>query len=113
VDLTLWHNPRCSKSRAALALLQDRGVSFDVRLYLKDAPDADEVRALAHRIGRPVGDIVRRSEAAYRELNLKEADDETLARAVADNPILLERPILDTGRHAVIGRPPETILTLI
>jgi arsenate reductase len=111
--LTLWHNPRCSKSRTALSLLEDRGVEHEVRLYLKAPPSPDEVLALAGRIGRALREILRRQETPYRELGLAEADDAALARAVAENPILLERPILDTGTRAVIGRPPEDILTLV
>ena len=111
--LTLWHNPRCSKSRAALALLVERGVEHDVRLYLKDPPSAEEVLALASRTGRPLRDILRTGEAAYRDGDLKGADDDTLARAVAVHPILLERPILDDGARAIVGRPPEDILTLL
>jgi arsenate reductase len=111
--LTLWHNPRCSKSRAALGLLVERGVAHDVRLYLKTPPSPQEVLDLAARIGRPLRDILRTSEAAYREADLSNADDATLAQAVAEAPILLERPVLDTGTRAVIRRPPEIILTLL
>jgi arsenate reductase len=111
--LTLWHNPRCSKSRAAKALLQERGVDFDLRLYLKEAPDAAEVTALAARVGRPLAEMLRTGEAAYKELGLKGAVEATLAEAVAAHPILLERPILDDGNRAVIGRPPEVILELL
>jgi arsenate reductase len=66
-----------------------------------------EVLALADRLGRPLREILRRKEPPYRALNLAEADDVTLAAAVAENPILLERPILDTGTRAILGRPPE------
>jgi arsenate reductase len=111
--LTLWHNPRCSKSRAALALLVDRGVAHDVRLYLNAPPTPDEVLALAARIGRPLGEILRTGEAPYRALGLAQAEDAALAQAVAEHPFLLERPILDTGTRAVIGRPPEDILALL
>ena len=111
--LTLWHNPRCSKSRAAKALLENRGVAFALRLYLKDPPGANEVLALADRVGKPVGEILRRGEAPYKELSLKTASAEAQAKAVADHPILLERPILDDGTRAIIGRPPEDILALL
>jgi len=111
--LTLWHNPRCSKSRAAKALLEERGVDFEIRLYLKDAPDAAEVTALAARVGKPLAEMLRKGEAAYKELGLKGAPQATLAEAVAAHPILLERPILDDGTRAVIGRPPEDIVALL
>jgi arsenate reductase len=111
--LTLWHNPRCSKSRAALALLAERGIEPEIRLYLKTPPTVPEVLALADRLGRPLREILRRKEPPYRALNLAVADDVTLAAAVAENPILLERPILDTGTRAILGRPPESILVLL
>ncbi|AHM05858.1 Arsenate reductase [Roseibacterium elongatum DSM 19469] len=112
MDLTLWHNPRCSKSREAGKLLADRGVAHAIRLYLKEPPSAEEVMGLANRIGRPVSEIVRTKEKAYRALGLAAADDAALAMAISETPVLLERPILDDGRRAVIGRPPEDILTL-
>lgn len=111
--LTLWHNPRCSKSRTAKTLLEARGVAFDIRLYLKEPPDAAEVTALAARVGRPLAEMLRTGEAPYKEFGLKGADADTLAQAVAAHPILLERPILDNGSRAVIGRPPEDILALL
>lgn len=111
--LTLWHNPRCSKSRAALALLTERGITPDIRLYLKNPPTEAEIIALAERLNRPLQDIVRKGEAPYKDLALKSADDTTLAQAIAAHPILLERPILDTGTRAIIGRPPEQILDLL
>jgi arsenate reductase len=88
------------------------GRGAEVRLYLKAPPSPAEVLALAGRIGRPLREILRRQEAPYRELGLAEADDAALARAMAAHPILIERPILDTGTRAVIGRPPEDILAL-
>jgi arsenate reductase len=111
--LTLWHNPRCSKSRAAMALLDDRGVAYAIRLYLKDAPSAEEIMGLAMRMDQPVSQIVRPKEKLFSELDLAQADDAALALAIAEHPILLERPILDDGMRAVLGRPPEDILTLI
>jgi len=111
--LTLWHNPRCSKSRAAKALLDERGVAYDIRLYLKEPSDVAEVMALATRVGNPLVEILRKGEPVYKELGLKNAEDAALAAAVAAHPILLELPILDDGTHAVIGRPPEDILALL
>jgi len=111
--LTVWHNPRCSKSRAAKTLLEERGAAFDIRLYLKDAPDAAEVTALAARLGKPLAEMLRTGEAVYKDMGLNGAKEATLANAVAANPILIERPILDDGTRAVIGRPPEAILALL
>nr|WP_174819986.1 arsenate reductase (glutaredoxin) [Ruegeria arenilitoris] len=108
-----WHNPRCSKSRAGLALLQDRGAEVTVRKYLEDAPSADELRAVLSRLGIPVIQMMRRGEARFKELGLsQETPEEALVQAMAENPILIERPVGITADKAAIGRPPENLLTL-
>ena len=113
MDLTLWHNPRCGKSRAALALLTERGLSPAVRLYLKEPPtEAEIVELLRHLEVSAIG-LVRTGERLFRELDLADSDDTALVAAMAAHPILIERPILVTGDRAVIGRPPERILDLI
>lgn len=111
--LTLWHNPRCSKSRAALALLRDQGVDPDLRLYLKSPPIEAELVELVRRLGVPAIGLVRTKEALFRDLDLADADDTALVAAMAAHPILIERPIVDDGTRAVIGRPPENILSLL
>ncbi|MCU4654985.1 arsenate reductase (glutaredoxin) [Roseibacterium sp. SDUM158016] len=111
--LTLWHNPRCSKSREALALLQARGVAPELRLYLKTPPTEAELRGILARVGVPAGGLVRRKEATFRDLGLADADEAALVAAMAAHPVLIERPILDDGVRAVIGRPPEAILDLL
>ena len=111
--LTLWHNPRCSKSRAALALLRDRGVEPDLRLYLKSPPIEAELVELLRRLGIPAIGLVRTREPVFQELGLADADDTALIAAMAAHPILIERPIIDDGTRAVIGRPPENVLALI
>lgn len=109
-----WHNPGCSKSRAGLALLQDRGAEVTVRKYLEDAPGADELRAVLSRLGIPVIQMMRRGEARFKELGLsKETPEEALIQAMAENPILIERPVGITADKAAIGRPPENLLTLL
>lgn len=110
-----WHNPRCSKSRAGLALLQERGAEVLVRKYLEDAPSLNEVRQAHRAIGAgPVIAMMRPGEARFRELGLtKQDDDETLLRAMTENPILIERPLAIAGPRAVIGRPPEALLDLL
>ncbi|SHF26133.1 arsenate reductase [Ruegeria intermedia] len=109
-----WHNPRCSKSRAGLALLQDRGAEVTVRRYLEDAPSADELRAVLSRLGIPAIEMMRRGEARFKELGLsRETPEEALVQAMAENPILIERPIGITADKAAIGRPPENLLTLL
>jgi arsenate reductase len=110
----LLHNPRCSKSRAAKALLEERGVAFDERRYLEDPLSREELEELARRLGRPAGEWIRKGEGAYAEAGLTEASsDEERLRALAAHPILLERPILVRGARAVVGRPPERLLELL
>ncbi|MBT9382593.1 arsenate reductase (glutaredoxin) [Pseudooceanicola sp. CBS1P-1] len=112
--MTLWHNPKCSKSRAALALLEASGQPFEVRRYLDTPPDLAELRALHARLGGPLTAMVRMKEPLFRDLGLgRDSDDETLLKALAENPRLIERPVAIRGERAVIGRPPEAIESLL
>ena len=112
--LILWHNPRCSKSRQALALLQERGASVTLRRYLDDAPTLDELRAAQSALGLPVLAMMRSKDAAFRERGLTpDSDAETLLAAMAEDPRLIERPVLFADGKAVIGRPPERVLDLL
>jgi arsenate reductase len=112
-ETVIWHNPRCSKSRATLALLEARGVAPSVRLYLQDAPDAVELRSALAALGLPAIALVRSGDAVFRDLGLgSDTDDATLISAMVAHPVLIERPIeLHRGR-AAIGRPPEAVLAL-
>ena len=112
---TIYHNPRCSKSRATLALLEEHGVSPDVVLYLENPPDAGQIALLAQKLGVSIRDIMRRGETVYKELNAGNPNlgDGELVQLVADNPILLERPIVVNGNRAAIGRPPENVLEIL
>lgn len=113
-ELLLLHNPRCSKSRATLALLEERGVDVAVRLYLEDPLSRDEIVELGRRLGKPVAAFTRQKQAEFAEAGLDaESTDEAIAAAMASHPILLERPILVRGGRAAIGRPPEDVLALI
>lgn len=110
----LLHNPRCSKSRAAKALLEENGVAFEERLYLEDPLSQEELDELAARLDRPVAEWVRKGEAAFAAAGLaSDSDDASLLRAMATHPILIERPILVRGSRAVVGRPPENVLELL
>jgi len=113
--IVYWHNPRCSKSRAGLALLQDNGAEVAVRLYLQDPPGIDDLVATRQALGADaVIDMMRPGEARFKELGLsKSSEDATLLAAMAHNPILIERPIAISGKRAVIGRPPEQMLDLL
>jgi arsenate reductase len=115
----LWHNPRCSKSRAALALLAERGIEPTIRDYLRDPPSAAEVEALLAMLGLGARQLLRTGEPAYAELGLDDPalDASALVAAMSAHPQLIERPILVvrtvTGGRAVIGRPPERVLGLL
>ena len=111
----LYHNPRCSKSRAALALLKERDADFEVVRYLDTPPDEATLRALLGKLGMTPLELLRRSESSYRELGLKGTDvsDEDRIRAMAAHPILIERPIFIVGSKAIVGRPPERVLELL
>jgi arsenate reductase len=114
-DLTLYHNPRCTKSRGALELLQARGLSPDVVLYLETPPDAAQLRELLGKLGISARQLLRTGEDDYKQLNLADASlsDEQLIAAMVAHPKLIERPILVVGDKAVIGRPPENILEIL
>jgi arsenate reductase len=112
--ILLLHNPRCSKSRAAKALLEERGVAFEERQYLEDPLSREELQELATRLGRPLSGFVRAKEAAWNDAGVAaDAGEADLLDAVSAHPILMERPILVRGRRAAIGRPPEEILELL
>jgi len=111
--MKLYHNPRCSKSRTALLLLQQRQVLVDVRLYLTDGIDADEVLELTKKLGLHPSEFVRKNEPEYKALGTDEFSIEEWADIIERYPILLQRPIAVTDDRAVIGRPPEQVLTLL
>ncbi|HET7434320.1 MAG TPA: arsenate reductase (glutaredoxin) [Thermoanaerobaculia bacterium] len=108
------HNPRCSKSRATLELVREAGVALPVREYLNEPLSIDELRRIVALLGvRPI-DIVRRGEPQFAALGLSDATpDEEVLRAMAEHPILIERPIVVRGCRAVIGRPPENVRELL
>lgn len=112
--ITIWHNPRCSKSRAALALLQAAGHDPSIRRYLEDTPTQAELRAALAALGQPARALIRSGESAFRGMGLTLADpDARLIAAMAQEPGLIERPVVFRGAKAVIGRPPEAVLTLL
>lgn len=113
-DITLLHNPRCTKSRGAKALLEERGMPFRERRYLEEPLSLAELRELAKRLGVAARDWVRKGEAEYKTANLgPDSDDEAILHAMARYPVLMERPILIRGPHAIVGRPPERITELL
>ncbi len=111
--MTLWHNPRCSKSRQALALLQQAGHQPAVRLYLKETPSVDEIVTVRNLLDVTADAMMRKGEALFRELGLAASGEEALIAAMAAHPILIERPILIRDSAAVIARPPERALEIV
>jgi arsenate reductase len=113
-EILMLHNPKCSKSRATLALLEERGVDFSTRLYLEDPLDTDELRELGKRLGRPVIDFTRTGQAEFAEAGLsKDSDENELVVSMAAAPILMERPVVVRGNRAAMGRPIEEVVALL
>lgn len=109
----IWHNPRCTKSRETLALLEARGIAPEIRLYLQDPPTKAEIRGALGMLGQPARALVRSSEAAFREAGLtKDSADAALIAAMAAHPVLIERPLVIHGGRAALGRPPAAVLDL-
>lgn len=115
MTITIFHNPRCSKSRATLALLEARGLNPQIRLYLEDPPDAGELRSILDKLRIPARALLRKGEAEYREQGLHDESlsEERLIGAMAATPKLIERPIVIAGSRAAIGRPPESVLEIV
>ena len=115
MTITIWHNPRCSKSRQTLELLQKKGVTPAIREYLKEPPSKAEVEKLIDMVGGDPGELIRDGEAEFKALKKKKAEmsKADIAKAIAAHPILLQRPIVASGKKAAIGRPPEAVLPLL
>ena len=114
-DLTLYHNPRCSKSRGALELLEARGLQPTVVRYLETPPSAEQLKSLLGKLGITARELLRSGEDEYKTLGLADASlsEAQLIEAMVRHPKLIERPILVAGDKAVIGRPPEKVLELL
>ncbi|MEQ8587082.1 MAG: arsenate reductase (glutaredoxin) [Thalassobaculaceae bacterium] len=115
MTVRIYHNPRCSKSRQTLALLRENGVEPEIVEYLKTPPSAKELDALLTAMALEPRDAMRRKEAPYKELGLDDAtlDRDALVKAMAENPILIERPIVSKDGKAAMGRPPEAVLEIL
>ncbi|WP_296222311.1 arsenate reductase (glutaredoxin) [Pseudomonas sp. UBA2684] len=114
-DLTLYHNPRCSKSRSALQLLEARGLTPTIVRYLETPPSAAQLQAVLSKLGIAARQLLRSGEADYQALNLADPSlsEAQLIAAMVAHPTLIERPILIAGDRAVIGRPPEKVLEIL
>ena len=112
----MYHNPRCSKSRETLSLLQSNGIEPDVVLYLETPPDADTIKALLQMLGMgSARELMRQKEELYKSLNLADShlSEAALIQAMVENPKLIERPIVVANGKARIGRPPEQVLDIV
>jgi arsenate reductase len=113
--LTIFHNPRCSKSRQTLALLEERGLEPEIVKYLETPPTAAQLQEVLGKLGLEARQLLRRSEAEYQTLGLADTSlpEATLIAAMCQHPKLIERPIVINGEHARIGRPPEQVLEIL
>lgn len=114
MSLVIWHNPRCSKSRQTLAILEEKGLSPDIRLYQENAPTAAEIRSVLDMLG--LDDpraLMRKGEVDYKEQSLADKSGDALIAAMAATPKLIERPVVINGDKAALGRPPETVLNIL
>lgn len=111
---TIWHNPRCSKSREALKLLEERsGVEVDIVRYLETPPSRETLAKLYKRAGMTAREGLRSAEAKAKELGLAQASEGEILDAMAEHPILIERPLVETEKGVVLGRPPEKVLEIL
>jgi arsenate reductase len=115
MSVTIYHNPRCSKSRETLKLIEARGLEPRIVDYLKTPPSAAELKSMLNKLGLKADDVVRKGEPLYAELGLKNRDlkEDALIALLVANPILIERPIVVAGGKAAIGRPPEAVLVIL
>lgn len=115
MTITIWHNPRCSKSRQTLELLRKRAIDPTIREYLKEPPSTAEIEKLIDLVGGDPAELIRDGEREFKTLRKKKSElgKVAIAAAIAAHPILLQRPIVVAGKRAVIGRPPEAVLPLL
>ncbi len=111
-DVAIYHNPRCTKSRETLALLEEKGIQPTVIEYLKTPPTASELKSILKALGLKAADIIRKKEAVEAGVDIAWPEDK-LMTAMVENPIVIERPIVVVGAKAVLGRPPENVLKII
>ena len=115
MSVTIWHNPRCSKSRQTLKLLTDRGIDPAVVEYLKTPPDPDRLRRALDMLGLAPREMMRRKEPPYKTEGLDDESlpDDALIQAMHEHPVLIERPVVFAGGRAALGRPPERVLDIL
>jgi arsenate reductase len=113
VEVTIYHNPRCGKSRDTLKLIEDKGITPRIVEYLKEPPSAAELTRILSLLGKRPADILRKKEAAEAGIDAANLSDAALISAMVANPIVIERPIVVTGAKAALGRPPESVLEIL
>lgn len=115
MNVLIYHNPRCSKSRETLKLLRDKGIEPEIVEYLKTPPSAAQIETILRQLGMSARELIRTREAPYKELGLadKKKTDKALIKAMAANPVLIERPIVIANGKAALGRPPENALSVL
>jgi arsenate reductase (glutaredoxin) len=113
MSVTIYHNPQCSKSRATLALICERGIEPSIIEYLKTPPSADELRDILKMLGVGPQDILRKSDAEKAGIDASALDDDALIAALIENPSAIQRPIVLANKKAAIGRPPEAVLDIL
>ena len=115
MSVTIFHNPRCSKSRQTLSLIQEKNIDINIIEYLKTPPDISQLKQILKKLGYEPRQLMRKSEQIYKDLDLgnenKTAED--LVITMTQNPILIERPIVLSGEKVAIGRPPESVLNIL
>ncbi len=114
--VTIYHNPRCSKSRQTLALLEEQGIHAEVIEYLKSPPSATKLEEVLKALGKEPIEVIRTKEATFKDLGLKKTDERSRQewiRLMVENPVLIERPIVVKGSKAALGRPPESVLAIL
>jgi len=113
-DITIYHNGRCSKSRGALEILQEKGVPFEVRWYLTDPLSQKELKALLKKLGMKASELVRKTETLYKEqYKDQQLSEQEWIKILVENPVLIERPIVEKGDKAIVARPPEKVLSFL
>ena len=115
MTIKIFHNPRCSKSRQTLTILEDNGLDFDIIEYLKESPNKETLLQIINLLDIKPRDLIRKGETVYKEklLNNENLTDDDLVQFMVDNPILIERPIVYDDNRAIIGRPPENVLIFL
>ena len=115
MTITIYHNPRCSKTRQTLSILQEKGIEVDVIEYLKTPPDATTLSSLIKKLGIQAKDLLRKNEDEYKQAGLDKVDlsEEEIIQAMVAHPKLIERPIVVNKEKAALGRPPENVLAIL